>query len=229
MISTIFRHPAFWAWVIVLAAAAGLSVAAGRYDYFAADLALAQPLQAVKAGWFRFLMLGTSYFSGGWQFGLIVLLTGVLLWKRVGIVHVAVVLAAGVLSYGNDLMKLIIGRPRPAAELVASSYIFNGLSFPSGHTFSSSMLLGTLVIFALLSGIRWWLKALAISTVTGLLLLVGVSRVYLGAHWPSDVLGSYLWAGVLLIPLYYILRRPPLLNVFTRERRPRGPDAAETR
>ncbi len=207
VLKIIFKNRVFWAWTLLVAAAAGLSLAAGRYDYFPLDLELALRLQAFQAGWFRDFMGAVSFVSGSWRFGLAVLLTGILLWKWASLNHAAAALAAGMLSYGNVLMKLVVGRPRPAAELVAITALYSGSSFPSGHTFSSSMLLGMLAIFVLLSTARRPEKAAAVSVLAGLALLVGVSRVYLGAHWPSDVLGAYLWAGVWLVPLYYGLRR----------------------
>lgn len=91
------------------------------------------------------------------------------------------------------IIKNIIDRPRPPlsnALVYESSY-----SFPSGHTFVAISFYGLLVFFILHSEKNKALKR--ISFLLGLVLVcwIGLSRVYLGAHWPSDVLASFA-AGI---------------------------------
>ena len=135
------------------------------------------------------------------------LLAGIVVWNRMGRSYVWPVLLAGAASYFNTVTKLLVGRPRPPSELVTVSTDLTTFSFPSGHTFSAAMLLGTLLILVIVSRRSRLFKAGAGVVAAGLTGLVGASRVFLGVHWPSDVLGSCLWAGVWLIPLYCLVRR----------------------
>ncbi|HUQ31957.1 MAG TPA: phosphatase PAP2 family protein [Pyrinomonadaceae bacterium] len=99
----------------------------------------------------------------------------------------------------NSILKLLISRPRPTPDLVPVYRDTVTQSFPSGHVTFYVCFFGFLffVAYALLprgSALRRLVLAL-----TGLpVLLVGLSRIYLGAHWPSDTLGAYLWSGVWL-------------------------------
>ena len=107
----------------------------------------------------------------------------------------------GVLLSGITLSTLIkgwVGRPRP--QLVAHLDEVGSMSFPSGHALNSTLfyLTITLIIAPLLThrAARWFLYSLAISSP----LAIGISRVALGVHWPSDVLASwviaYCWLGL---------------------------------
>ena len=107
----------------------------------------------------------------------------------------------GVLLSGITLSTLIkgwVGRPRP--QLVAYLDQVGSMSFPSGHALNSTLfyLTITLIIAPLLThrAARWFLYSLAISSP----LAIGISRVALGVHWPSDVLASwviaYCWLGL---------------------------------
>ncbi len=102
---------------------------------------------------------------------------------------VQLVLVVVVSSLVNIWMKEIIGRERPveySLMQVASK------SYPSGHSQSSMALYGFLIYLALDNMRQVWLKVLL--TITGLLLIlsIGLSRVYLGVHYPSDVLAGFL-------------------------------------
>jgi membrane-associated phospholipid phosphatase len=99
----------------------------------------------------------------------------------------------------NSLLKLLISRQRPTRDLIPVYRDTVTQSFPSGHVTFYVCFFGFLffVAYALLPH-RSFVRRLAL-TVTALpVLLVGLSRIYLGAHWPSDTLGAYLWSGVWL-------------------------------
>jgi undecaprenyl-diphosphatase len=100
---------------------------------------------------------------------------------------VAVSLAGAILI--SDLVKILVGRPRPAVEHLQS---VSGASFPSGHSTQASAFWLSLVLVLRAAGIPpgrvRWAAALAVLIVFG----VAFSRVYLGVHYPSDVIASVL-------------------------------------
>jgi undecaprenyl-diphosphatase len=108
----------------------------------------------------------------------------------------------------NSTLKILISRPRPSRELIPIYRDTVTQSFPSGHVTFYVCFFGFLffVAYALLRR-GTLLRRLAL-TLTGLpVLLIGSSRVYLGAHWPSDTLGAYLWSGVWLAFSLVMYRR----------------------
>ncbi|MEJ8854426.1 phosphatase PAP2 family protein [Variovorax robiniae] len=89
----------------------------------------------------------------------------------------------------NFAIKHVFTRPRPSFGLVQQT--FSGYSFPSGHT-SGAMLVYGVLICALLSGTPTPTRRLAAAACAAMILLVGFSRVYLGAHYFSDVIAAGL-------------------------------------
>jgi membrane-associated phospholipid phosphatase len=103
------------------------------------------------------------------------------------------------------VLKLVLHRPRPLTDY-AKRMRFQTYSFPSGHSFSAAVLYGfaahLISLYALTSWAAWTTLALY-----GLILLVGISRIYLGAHYLLDVLAGWalgiviLWAIVTVVPV----------------------------
>ena len=119
-------------------------------------------------------------------------------------------------------IKQMVDRPRPSPLLVHAGKQTKGKSFPSGHVASSLGFWGWLFALGMLlmkENRRWqkgWLSLPLLFVV-----LVGPSRIYLGDHWLTDVLGSYLFGGgwlCLSLRLYLRLREK---GVLTREQRSR--------
>ena len=102
----------------------------------------------------------------------------------------------------NSAVKDAVARPRPSPDLIHVVQHDSGYGFPSGHTVGTAVLFGTLFLI-MPTAVPWrparWLLQL------GCLMLIvsaGPARVYVGVHWPSDALGSYLLALLFLIPAF---------------------------
>lgn len=92
----------------------------------------------------------------------------------------------------NVALKLIFHRARPTLHRIID---VSGYSFPSGHSMSAFTLYGILA-FLLWRHIPTSLGRLSIILFSSfMILLIGISRIYLGVHYPSDVLGGYLISG----------------------------------
>lgn len=113
----------------------------------------------------------------------------------------AVIVAATLLMASG--MKFVLRRRRPLTDYAANMF-FKTYSFPSGHSAASTSCYGLIIYLCLMSG--------HISIVlTGLILIpivlsIGISRVYLGAHFPSDVIGGWLMGGIGLALAIWVLQ-----------------------
>lgn len=122
------------------------------------------------------------------------------LWRgrrRAAACSLATVLGAP-LNYG---IKLIIRHPRPPIEFLLAGSAAAGNGFPSGHAMGSCISYGFLAVLIGSSSRRRRDRAIAIVPLVLLPLLVGFSRVYLGVHWPTDVLGGWLVGALVLVGL----------------------------
>ena len=174
------------------------------------DVTITKEFQENQTPWLSGLMTAVSYigYQNWLSIGLVVV-AAVILWLvdlRLEAVTVAVVYAVSGLLDGA--IKLIVGRPRPNASLVEVFRVASGQSFPSGHVMSYVAFWGLLFTFGviLFERWRWWRIALLVVSAF-FVVMVGPSRVYLGAHWASDVLGAYLIEAALLgIALFIYLQ-----------------------
>jgi undecaprenyl-diphosphatase len=118
-----------------------------------------------------------------------------------------VALIAALLSIGlNVLVKDLIMRPRPAATLVHVLATLKDFSFPSGHVMYYTGFFG-FIVFLAFTLLKPSLKRTLLVVFFGLLvLLVGISRIYVGEHWASDVVGAYLLGALTLVAIIQLYR-----------------------
>jgi membrane-associated phospholipid phosphatase len=110
----------------------------------------------------------------------------------------------------NALTKALVESPRPDATLgVFVDYTRHTHGFPSGHVYNDVLFYGVMAVYApMFVGPR--LVPFVRGAAVGIILLAGWSRMVVGAHWPSDVLGGYLWglaALTLVVGIATILGR----------------------
>jgi membrane-associated phospholipid phosphatase len=117
----------------------------------------------------------------------------------------ALVTAVGSAGFAT-LVKIIAHRPRPTEDLVRIVQRVGEFSFPSGHVVFYVAFYGFLLFLAFTlfkSGVWRFVSGLILGA---LIVLVGPSRVFLGAHWTSDVIGAYLLGSLCLVAAIYLYR-----------------------
>jgi len=120
----------------------------------------------------------------------------------------------------NLVLKITFHRARPNPELAYLLPQPSSLSFPSGHAMGSAGVLGSLVVIAYALRVPRGLRALATGFGLAVVGAIGTSRVYLGAHYPSDVLGGFLAAAAWLAAVtgwFYPRLLPGEHNAMTAE------------
>jgi undecaprenyl-diphosphatase len=102
-----------------------------------------------------------------------------------------------VVAIALEILKSYVGRLRPSMVIPIDSV--DGMSFPSGHTMIASVLYPTLAFVAASNLKQRRLRVFLIAFAIGLAVLVGFTRVYIGVHYPTDVLGGWCLGAALAI------------------------------
>lgn len=152
------------------------------------DLALTTAIQGIRNPILNSIFIGITQLGSPLVVIAIGLITVVLISLHKGKAHYFMVLSTlGGSAIFNELLKLGFHRPRPnIARLVNAT----GYSFPSGHAMISVSLYGLLAYLVWRNYPRWSTRLLSLALCI-LILLIGLSRVYLGVHYPSDVLAGF--------------------------------------
>lgn len=183
----------------ILALFGGLAFLVYGHPLLPVDIVITREFQENHMPWLRFLMVAVSYPGNAmWLSVLLIVLAALAFWFfRLRLEAMILVVICVTSSLLNVLVKLLVARPRPSQPLVEVLQHAAGNSFPSGHVMAYVAYWGTLFTFSLIlfRSNRWWRTTLLI--ISGLfVVLVGPSRIYLGDHWASDVLGAYLLGGL---------------------------------
>lgn len=124
-----------------------------------------------------------------------------LIWKRNWNLAIAVFGFAVFGKCADLMLKYLVGRARPPSQL---DYVgWDAYSFPSGHTVMATIAFGIVAVLVTRSMQRWS-KALVYAATAMLIIAIGFSRVYLGAHWLSDVLAGMM-LGSMLVAIFGVL------------------------
>jgi undecaprenyl-diphosphatase len=183
-----------------------VSIYARFTPMFPGDLCLTLWLQSFDNHLILSTMECISFIFGGWSAVLVVVATSIVVWWRIGRLEAIMIPVGGLITLVNTALKLAINSPRPSADLVHVLSREQGSGFPSGHAFFAILILGLAAYFIFINLKKRVLRMLVIAGLIALILLTGTSRVYLGVHWPSDVIGGYLIGGVFLTALIWFHR-----------------------
>ncbi|HVT61156.1 MAG TPA: phosphatase PAP2 family protein [Thermoanaerobaculia bacterium] len=138
----------------------------------------------------------------------VILVAAGLLLRKHGASAVFVVVAAVGGALLNLALKMIFERVRPPAA--AAIAVAKGYSFPSGHAMGSFVVLGSIAYVVLRQTFRWKGKSALLAMLVTAILLVGLSRVYLGVHWISDIAGGWsagaVWLATATVAFETLLR-----------------------
>lgn len=126
--------------------------------------------------------------------------------RKTALYVLAAVVSGAVLEH---FLKLGFNRPRP--ELVQHEVFVTSLSFPSGHSLNAAVVYLTLGNLLAQTQKKLSLKIFLMSFSAFLAILIGVSRVYLGVHWPTDVIAGWAigasWALICWAVMLYLQKR----------------------
>lgn len=185
----------------------------------AVDIAITRSLQRIDSPPFTALMVAISapgYPPLSWLLlgGAGLILVALRLWRESLFVLVTV---------GADLLttyaKLLVARPRPDDDLVRVVSHLQDFSYPSGHVVGYVSQYGFLFfLLYVLARPSWW-RTIGLTVLGLLIATVGISRVHLGYHWASDVIGGYA------IGTAYLLVSIEVYRALVTSRRPVRIDA----
>ena len=186
-----------WCFVALCGLTVALFVLAWAYPRFPGDEPVLLAAQRMQTAWLNTVVLAVTRLGDALVIlplmGLMIL--GLILARRR---PDAVAVALCVIPMGlGHWLKVAVGRPRP--DYIIAGADATGLSFPSGHTIIA-LLFGGILIFLVHDLVRPFWVRLGVQAGLGILVLaIGSSRVYLGVHWPSDVIGAYMFAALSLV------------------------------
>ncbi|GAA8075838.1 phosphatase PAP2 family protein [Helicobacter pylori] len=184
-----------------------------QLDLFFTDLIRNNPAPIQKSAWLSFVFFSTWFAQSKLTTSIALLIS---LWfgfqKRIALAlwfFFSILLGEITLK----LLKHFVARPRPATNGELGELAFaHGFSFPSGHALASALFYGSLALLLCYSNANHRTKTIGAVVLLFWIFLMAYDRVYLGVHYPSDVLGGFLlgvaWSCCSLALYLGFLKRP---------------------
>lgn len=189
-----------------------LTILAKTYPYFGFDLIISQTFQQFNPAWFVTLMQILSQFGRTLPSLLVLVISSIIIviigrWRD----SLMLIVSTVGIYFLTTILKTVVARPRPDPTLIwqiGDPSLSSGLgSFPSGHVLLAMGFYGFL-LFLIYSHLKVnWGQKLVMVVLMLIIGLMGLSRIYLGAHWFSDVLGSYLIGSAWLLLMIHLHRQ----------------------
>lgn len=192
--------------------ALALSLAAHFFAFFPFDLKITHEFQEQNNPVFAFVMQAASTLGDTWMGIVLIVAVSAFYGMRGQVLEACFIILTLSNFVLTAVLKVLVARPRPPDFVLNPADFFRVIdqySFPSGHV------LYFVVFFGFIAYLAWLHQSgrsriLVIAICGALILLIGPSRVYLGAHWASDVLGSYiigfLWLTLIILTYQLALR-----------------------
>jgi undecaprenyl-diphosphatase len=184
-------------------------------------LALRSPLDPSRPrgpAWLEPAMLDLTSIGGPWVLGLVVVAVVGFLFLQTRYHSALVVLITSISGeFVNQALKNVFQRPRPA--IVPHLRAVIETSFPSGHAMESAIIYLTLGAMLMRLAESRMTKAYCLVMAIVVTLLVGISRVYLGVHYPTDVIGGWIFGFVWASLCWIVARRFERETGVAQERR----------
>lgn len=173
--------------LFILVIALGYAVTAGHFREF--DIAISHALNVQRGqspDWLILLMQGISWIGGGLQRYIIVTILTVALWRWWGWgAALAMGLTTLVSAFTSELLKAFFARLRP--DFVPHLDSVSSAAYPSGHANNAAVVYILFIMLVPQARHPGWQFAAA-----AMILLTGLSRIMLGVHWPTDVIGGWM-------------------------------------
>ena len=204
-----------WGWArvrwplvaLLLVAFAMFGVAANRTEAFGADVRITRWLQGLDWRLLDWAADATNWSMSGTPltvFGIAVfaVLLALRWWIDAGML--AAVIAIRLVNQG---LKTVIESPRPTSDLVEVIEDADNYGFPSGHASGALLVVGaiTWIVNRHIASPGWRAAIWAVAGVW--IVLTGIGRVRVGAHWPSDVLGAWMWSVAVMVLVTWVTEK----------------------
>lgn len=172
------------------------------------DVFISRTIQSIHFPFFQILMSDVSYLGDSLLFEVLIALTVFVQmfvgWRIEALLTLADIISGTILGI---LFKDIASRPRPDVSLVNAYQVFPDKSFPSLHVVTYTVFFGYILYLATQKIHNKFAKVTLITVSILMIGLVGLSRIYLGAHWFTDVIGGYLLSLVILLVIINLDKR----------------------
>ena len=195
---TLGRVHGRWRWLLPVVAVVFVLLAVGAaLEALPWDEPLQRWVVAHRGAWANTIAREVSWFGSTPVVLTVAGTAAAVAWRRCPRLAIAIVVLALARPLTEFALKELVGRERPAGDRLVRG---RGPAFPSGHPYAAAASWGLLPLVVALYTCRrvlWWVIAIGVWV---LVVLIAASRVWLGVHWPSDVVAGVLLAvlGVLV-------------------------------